>query len=408
MNFSNPPGWASTFLHEYVHFLQDITSTHGLLNFIHAIEHLRNANKQVTDDASADFSIPLILTNDFNWETNRKLKEIYRGRETPGRDRVKSICYLSYTASTEQIPAHGGASIVVPKYQIKYYDNGAHTEMTCHFGSIHIKEYMAHAVQKQFAPDTINDDLPYFLAELIVKKEVPKLAENPAFIIALCDASLMNYHSAQLFFQTIERMKTSDWTPTDIESVYAFTYKDLKPENCDSFDALFARTTEIVVDQFRDALKDDIYKDNVQWFEELIVKAKDLRLSQRGFFTKLVSSSGTVSPTFAQIINDLGIPFTTNAESKGYFIPPDKLKHLVIQPFYPKVFQAISKTFSGYSDCSLYPFCEAAGEENITNEDCKSKPWKRVNLPKLCPYAQMWRAWGLQGKNPQPSERQFN
>src|ERR1044071_3828277 len=68
--------WVSTFLHEYIHFLQDITSTQGLLNFIHVVESLKNANKQVNEAAQADFPIPLKIRNDFNWGTNTKLKSI--------------------------------------------------------------------------------------------------------------------------------------------------------------------------------------------------------------------------------------------------------------------------------------------------------------------------------------------
>lgn len=45
----------SNFFHEYIHFLQDITSTHGLLNFVNAVEHLRDANKTVREDGNAEF-----------------------------------------------------------------------------------------------------------------------------------------------------------------------------------------------------------------------------------------------------------------------------------------------------------------------------------------------------------------
>lgn len=53
--------WVSTFLHEYIHFLQDVTSTHGLLYFNFYIEELKNANKQVLE-GGADFQVPLGLS----------------------------------------------------------------------------------------------------------------------------------------------------------------------------------------------------------------------------------------------------------------------------------------------------------------------------------------------------------
>jgi len=399
MDKSEPAEWVPTFLHEYVHFLQDITSTHGLLNFIHAVEHLKNANKQVTENASTGFSIPLKISNVYNWETNRKLKEVYRGCDRP----VKSIGYLDYRETVERIPASGGSTITVPKYHVNYYDNGAQTKMTCHFGAIHIKEYMAHALQKQFDPVTAHADIPYRLAELIVNKETPQLAGNAPFIIALCDASLMDFHPARLFFHTLERIKSiPDWTPTDADSIYALAFKDLRLSGTgrtETFESLYDETAKSAAQAFRDSLKADIFKSNVLWFENLIREARNLRLNRRGFFSKLVSSPGNFSRMFTQIVNTLGVPFTTNAESRGYFVPPEKLKSLVIQPYLPKVFQAISKTYGGCRECSLHPFCG----ENITNDDCKNKPWARVDLPELCPYAQLWKTWGLSGRKPLPS-----
>jgi hypothetical protein len=50
--------WVSTFLHEYIHFLQDIGTTHGLVNFILAVEYLKNANIQVLESQQVEFRIP--------------------------------------------------------------------------------------------------------------------------------------------------------------------------------------------------------------------------------------------------------------------------------------------------------------------------------------------------------------
>jgi hypothetical protein len=355
---------------------------------------------QVRQSTDSKFSVPLRIHNDFNWHTNTTLKAIYRGCDNP----VKNVRYLRYRATRESVPSSSGALINPLKYHVDYYDVGEQTEVTCHFGSIHIKEFMAHAVQKQFEPAKDHDDIPYRLVELLIECEVPMLAENPSLMVALCDASLMNYHPAHLFFDAIERMKTNpDSTPKDVESVYAFAYDNLRPEKCDSFDSLFEETANDAVQHFRDSLGADIFRSNVTWFEELIAGAGKLRLNDRGFFTRLVTSPGLFSSTFTKVVNALGTPFITNSESKGYFLPPERLNGMSIQPYYPKVFQAISYTYGGRIACSLHDFCEADPQINRTNSDCLNKPWARVELPKLCPYAQMWKTWGLKGKTPRPS-----
>jgi len=401
------PLWTPTFLHEYIHFLQDITTTHGLLNFLHAVEHLKNANKKVLDATATYFSIPLNLDNDFNWQTNRRLKATYRGRVTPWGNRVPNINYLGYSFTNEQIPVNGGEIIKVPKYQIQYYDTSAQSKSECHFGSIHIKEYMAHAVQNQFAPGTTHDDLPYLVAELIVKKEVPSLGSNPSLVIALCDASLMDFHPARLFFDAIERMKNnSSQIPTDVDSIYSFVFNGLKFQAngvTQTVKTCYEETSKLAVDAFQSTLKAAIFKHNVQWFDELMVQAGNFRQNEQGFFSRLVTAPGMLSSTFRRIVTLLGVPFTTNAEFKGIFVPPERLKGLAIQPYFPKVFQAVSNTYGGNYRCSLHPFCETSPVLNLTNEDCLTQPWRRVHLPELCPYAQMWKTWGLQKKLPKPS-----
>jgi hypothetical protein len=396
----------STFLHEYIHFLQDTTSTHGLLNFIGYVEYLKNAIKQVMENAQAEFATPLNIANSFEYLTNNNLRAVYYGN----RSDAENIAYSSYYAENINITTNGGQIICVPKYTIRYYDNGAQSTEECHFGSRHIKEYMAHAIQNQFAPNTRHCDIPYVLIELIIKKEYRPLAADTSLIVALCDAALMHYHPAQLFFSALERMKQTQWTPTDIDSVYAFVFDGLKlnwANQTETFDSLHRKTASSAIDEFRDALKADIFKENVQWFEQVIKGALNLRIRHRGFFAKLVLSPGKLSPLFYEFFDELGTPFMTNALSKGYFHPPKKLKSLHIQPYFPWVFRAISKTFNGRgeNECLLHSFCETRTDKQVTDHHCVTSPWERVNLPELCPYAQMWKTWGLVGKKPVPSPR---
>lgn len=392
----------SNFFHEYIHFLQDITSTHGLLNFVNAVGHIRDANQTVREDGKAEFSIPLQLDNKFNFLANAALRSIYYGDRTL----VRSATYLDFKIIDEKIKVNTGAEVIVPKYIVNYFDNGAKTKMSFHFGSRCIKEYMAHALQNQLFPNTLHDDIPYTIVELIVTKEYPALAKDTSFIIALCDASLMSYHPAQFFFNTLERMKAdSAWQPTDVNSIYNFGFNQLTFRHngqIETVASLFDKMNLMAIDHFRDSLQAEVFKDNVTWFEEIANEAKKLRTTQMGFFTKFVASTGVPSPLFIEIVKKMGTPFMTNAQSKGYFLPPEKLRTLNIFPYYPKVFQAILGTYNGHKECSLFSFCETRTDTKITNEKCLTAPWTRVKDTKdLCPYAQLWRTWGLEDEIPE-------
>jgi hypothetical protein len=402
------PEWVPNFLHEYIHFLQDITSTHGLLNFIKAIQHLKNANKQVLEAPQAEFHVPLAITNKYNHITNKRIGDACYG----DRSHSTSIKYLNYRQKTEDIKTGSNELLSIEHYQVSYHDEGAHADTECHFGSWHIKEYMAHAVQRRFAPATSHDDIPYSLVELIVQKECPRLARDSALIIALCDASLMDYHPARLFFHTLERIKMNpEQSPESVDNVYEFAFTGQEHDDgvkTETVHSLFLARADQAVEEFRDALSGGIFKDNVAWFEELISEAKKLRLFHRGYMTKLVDSPGYLSKTFFQILKTLGIPFTTDTEFKGHFLAPEKLHALNILPYYPKIFQAIRGTYSGSKQCSMHFFCTADAINAITNDDCLHKPWARVHAAQLCPYAQIWKTWGLQDKIPIPASESRN
>ena len=391
--------WVATFLHEYIHFLQDTTSTQGLLNFILVVDNLKNANKQVRDNPIAKFSTPLKISNEYNWVTNMNLRKLYIGDDKP----VERVMYLAYAEIKVEVRTYGGEVIHVTKYEIHYYDKGAYSHMKCHFGSIHLKEYMAYAIQKQFAPETSNSDIPYALVELLIQKEHPPLATDTAFMVALCDAALMHYHPAQLFFDALTRMQKVNWIPTGVDSVYAFAYDGVEfswAGQTETIDSMHEKSAALAIEYFRDSLSGEIFQMNVLWFEEIIKAARHLRSSRRGFITQVVHSPWSLSPVFSVIFKLLGTPFMTNAAQKGYFHAPEALEGLNIQPYYPKVFQAICRTYQGKEACGLHAFCETRSDKIVTNDQCLTSPWERVDLPELCPYAQMWKHWGLKGKIP--------
>ncbi|MBY0425661.1 MAG: hypothetical protein K2Q22_08505 [Cytophagales bacterium] len=391
----------SNFFHEYIHFLQDLTTTHGLLNFINAIEYLRNSNKVVLEKAEKIFDVPLKLDNTYNIFTNIELRSIYYGDR---RSNAKSVTYQSFTSVNQNVIDAAGVILTVPKYIVKYFDNGAQTNMQFHFGSLCIKEYMAHALQNTLFPDTIHDDIPYSIVELIVRKEYPPLANEKSFMVALCDISLMGFHPAQFFFFILNKMNTTKgWSPKDVDSIYEFAYSDLTFNHNGQIEnvySLYDKINNTAFGCFKDSLQAEVFEDNVVWFEEILKEAKKLRFYSIGFFDQLIQSPGILSSNFLSILKNLGSPFMTNSLNHGFFMTPENLKSLNIQPYFPKVFQSILRTYSGHKSCSLYDFCNSREDMKITNEKCISAPWLRIHDPDGCPYAQIWHTWGLDGVIP--------
>jgi len=83
--YKNNPKRFSTFLHEYIHFLQDVTTPSGLMSASFYIDFIKDVNWTIRNDGKPEFKVPVEITNLNNIEANIKLRLLYRG-ETEGSD----------------------------------------------------------------------------------------------------------------------------------------------------------------------------------------------------------------------------------------------------------------------------------------------------------------------------------
>ena len=389
----------STFLHEYIHFLQDVTTTSGLMAAKFYIEFIKDINSKILHDKKAEFKVPVKITNTNNIEANLKLREIYRG-DTRGSTLLK---YNRYSIEYPTIKDKNNKIIKPPKYIVHYYDLITRESKSLHFGFACLKEYMAHAIQKKYIPETEHKDIPYQIAEQIIATEYPDFGNDSMLFVALCDASLMSFHPAQMFFNLIERMKKESFIPKSAIDIYKFSFKDLSFKGeigTETVESLFEKIVKQTDTNFFDALQSAPFLPNYNWLKHILIEAKKLRLSNPSFITELVTEKGKLSQQFYEIFSNIGSPFFTNKTNIGGFVPPNELKEKMLQPYQLLVFKQIINIFNGHQNCSLYDFCKTRPDTDITNNLCKTAPWKRANEKVLCPFAQLWRTWGLTNKVP--------
>jgi hypothetical protein len=388
----------STFLHEYVHFLQDITTTTGLANTIHYIDMIKEVNDEIINDGKPDFKVPFVFSNTNNIVANKKLRNIYAGYTKA----IEYIRYESYQVLHQVVPDKDGKESIVEIYKVHYYTRSG-IKLSFDFGWICLTEYVAHTVQNQMVPGTDHAYVPYVVPELIIEKEYPAFGRDPLLISALCDACLMSYHPAQMFFKTILQMKADKFVPVSTKEVYDFIYAGIafKSETgLITVQQLYDQTVEKAIAQLADALKSDIFEPNLRWVKHIFMEARALRTGNPDFITKLVKSPGQLSEMFYEVFAKLGTPFFTNKKEAGAFVPPRNFDPVGIQPYQLQVFKEIINLFHGKKGCGLYNFCKQKTGEDITNDNCQQAPWKRGEEKDLCPFGQFWKTWGLNGQFP--------
>src|SRR5664280_2340035 len=74
-----PDGPKSTFFHEYIHFLQDVSTTYGLMNACIVVTKMKFGNNHILRMSGNTFKVPIEFSTDPITEINTKLQEVYIG-----------------------------------------------------------------------------------------------------------------------------------------------------------------------------------------------------------------------------------------------------------------------------------------------------------------------------------------
>lgn len=192
----------SIYLHEYVHFLQDITTTFGLANINVIADYMRFCDTHLITKPQGSFEVPLYpdSNNPLDMDTILTLHRYYDGDGDENTAKIKSITKVLLPI----YPVSGKRDVEV--IEVVCY-NGAGKKKHFSFGADCILESMAYIIESSCYPDTVpSPDIPYHSAELIVRKMYPSLCSDRLNILALCDVSLLAFNPGSFFYTILTKM----------------------------------------------------------------------------------------------------------------------------------------------------------------------------------------------------------
>ncbi|HEX8017798.1 MAG TPA: hypothetical protein VF465_21400 [Flavobacterium sp.] len=291
--------------------------------------------------------------------------------------------------------------IKVKKYFVEYTNMDSYKEEKYNFGITALKELVAHKIQNSFE-EVNHPDIPYLIAELIIDKELPELKDNDKLKILLCDAALMHLHPAQLFFETIEKLKGTSY-PKSPALFYKHIFKDLRYEgklgNFPNTIKLFDHIYQDICSNYKDAFKSEIFNEELIWLLHILKNAREIRLRNPLFIIDLINSKGKFTIQFKRIIKQLGTPFFINSLDEGGFIPPAKLKKIPKQVYILFSAAELLLNAHGKKGCAMFGLCSKNYvEKNVTNDFCKSNPFERIGEADACSFVQLCKTWGIHEK----------
>ena len=371
-----------TLLHEYIHYLQNISTLWGIYqsmtiySLMHQSLHEVIANDPVTIPVSPNFEAQTI-------SSYKKMKTLLGTRSL---ERGK---YIDWTKDIKvnfsQVDVDG---TTVEKVSCEVFLMNGGKEII-DLGATIVKETMAALYQSLVDPNSSHPDIPYNIILKYCQKYYPKLAADTRKLICLCYASLFTLCPGAQLMRLIRDYGNRD----DIDGHTAFyqfvdTYDAGKKKDGTS------RTLMEYVDEMIDKFKKMLSGILISNLDFLNVIFEPVRLSEK--WVPVVSAlydKNTFSLDHLKIMfQQIGLPYLHTSKQQ-YSFPNGYGKTDASTDLVELIAsQAIYTYFRGDSECRLSYMCKG---DKYSEDHCKNHPWSQEIE---CPFSVVCKAYGIDKK----------
>lgn len=390
-NFTNKQ--IGTFLHEYVHYLQNVSTPWGLYMSMTQYQTMVNTYAFISA-SSEELELPLKIRTQ---ELNRKWSIINLGNGYyPFAKEDRHLCFA--IDRTKKIGIHRTLVDIenkkLPKVSLDIsFKDG--TTRNIDLGAIIINESMA-AMYQMLIDSTANhkdNDLPYNLIQILCEQYYPNIANDPKKLISICYISLFSMSPAEVLFNQLDHAAANPHLSGE-ELFFEFVKNSNIVDNMGN---------SMSVMEFMDRLVDK--------FKVILSKSLDMELDYIGFVLDEVRISNMKVPLLSVIHNDnltpemfesmvnvLDIPYTYNEEGQFYLpksrIDPSKESQDMLALIQNSALYNHIANPNEYYCCPLKLMCLKANPP-ISKDECFTFPWDGEK----CPITPLTEHIGMNGKH---------
>lgn len=388
-------GDATVLFHEYIHFLQDITTFYGLNNLYVQSEYFHSVVNRIK--GNQQFHVPFMIEdNNDNVLLNKIVCKLTVG------DYVEQEHYHVYSIDEMEEELIPNPFLKKIKSIVLNFDDDSLRS----FGAIAIMESMAYILERLCSPNSYvsSPDYPYRAAELVAQYYDAAFGNDLLKVLALCDMSLQNSNPGLCFVNIMKEINDGKLQFDTPESIYDYFYGQ-KVKRVDGSVTSLQDSYNEMLDQVDACLKDyikgiDSLNSYHEWINHLVAFSKDWRNKDRYFLLKLARINDLKKNNcWGYAVARVGSPLMVNANNHYFKLPYDGMREGESVEMYAALKEIYSLFLAGSKPCGLLTWCNDS-PESTPNELCNTAPWKKVGETKLCPYAFFWRHWGLTGCEP--------
>lgn len=412
------------FLHEYIHYLQDLTTIAGLAR----IETIVDQIKWICEQASKHKKMKIpqqIDTWAYNMLPNANNLKICKGDfkvidDFGNKIRAEITSIISFEKEKTRILYTSGQTYFGDAICVLTFKDENGILRKYKVGEMAISESMAFLIENHLYPDVLvkPDHCPYFVVKKIAEWKLKRSLDDLT-LIALCDVSLLCSLPGYAFYEILDFLATHDIeiTPALVYCYGLGTIMSNKLSRTRSWEDELSYIMEIANKQFCDLFIHPYWTE----FRSVTKCAFDVGLEIRKNIPTLfldIAKNGKIANNkpFQKCLNELGCLAVKNESNEIYSILPVKCKDKSLDPdwlislhqFYNILFTNTAlATNSGKKiiekQCDLKYWCRKSfirkGEKDLTSEsyNCSYFPWLNVSKTDLrqCSFGRLWATFGF-------------
>ncbi len=418
----------AAFLHEYIHYLQDLTTIAGNAR----IETIVDQIKWVVGDLAKNkhnFKLPLNpnTTWSYNLKPNASSLKLCKGdfkiKDRNGNIITPNIATpISFELENATINLPNGAHLNEKVQAIFKFQEENGTEYKYAVGELAISESMAFLIEDHIYPNVLPNGghCPYMVVKKIVQFELNQVLDDLS-LIAICDVCLMySFPGIVLYYLLDELRKIQNKITPALIYILGFSSKiGDRFKRSSSWVSELTKTNNLAKSQMCDYFVHPYWKQ----IRTIVCRTFDDALSYRTKNPTLfldIACGGRLfrNYAFAKVIGALGcLSVKTSTDLVYNFLPKsceglevDADWFLSLHQLYNVLFtnDAIIQDRYGNNilqkECELKNWCHDSftrkGEPDLTclSYNCKYAPWQNTTSQEIaqCSFVRLWCAFNLQ------------
>jgi len=360
---------SGTFVHEYVHYLQNITTSLGLRASSFYYTCLSDLMHFIANQH--EIILPVKLAFNDGMQNNQLRFTFFDGEKnifsTPYKDIDCQIVDVVLSDTTLEL------------VQLNFHDSNSNRSII--LGNRCVKESMASLYQRLFDNTIYPHDIPYNTVELLCSILNPELLKDKRKIISLCYLSLSSQNSGLFLYELIlESKKYNDLNGVTLYKKLFTIYPVSQGGNMMSIKSFLLNS----IDLFRVNLNASLVSE-LNYFVDLL---SNIRNTIKKGDIPLIDILYQDTLSFEEKINHLiaiyGIPII-RSQSGNIHLPSDSSEEVPAEEYVELMAQNIVfERVLGMTNniCGLIHICQL--DENMdVDECCYEKQWNKANQ---CPF----------------------